>query len=138
MTKSGTGKWDLRKCADAALCIGLLFVLNRLFGCPIKLLTGISCAGCGMTRAWLSVLRLDLGQAYYYHPLYPLPPIALAMLLWRRRIPQKLFKGCMYAMAALFLIVYVYRLCAGDGVVVAFAPRSGIVFRVISYFLGGN
>lgn len=127
----------LRSCVELVLCIALLLVLNRWFGCPIRFLTGISCAGCGMTRAYLSLLRLEPREAFYYHPLFPLPPIALAMLLWREKLPQKLFKGCMYTMAAAFLLVYVYRLCRGDGVVVAFAPRSGAVFRLISYLRGG-
>jgi len=47
-------------------------------------------------------------------------------------------KGCMYAMIGAFLIVYVYRMFQGDGNVVAFDPRSGLAFRVISYLQGGN
>lgn len=138
MAKVGTKKWRLPTVAAGVLCAGLLYLENWLLGCPIKLFTGVSCAGCGMTRAWLQVLRLDFRQAFYYHPLFALPPVALAMLWQRSRIPPKLFKGCMYTMMAAFLVVYVYRLCMGDGDVVVFAPRSGVVFRVISYLRGGN
>lgn len=138
MTRQRTEQWNLRTLAGAVLCAGVLVAFYRIIGCPIRFVTGISCAGCGMTRAWLSVLRLDFRQAFYYHPLFPLPPVALAMLLARRRIPQRVFKGCIYAMAVLFLIVYVYRLCMGDGTVVTAAPREGLVFRVVSYLRGGN
>ena len=122
-----TKKRELRSVLDLAASAALLVVLNRLFGCPIRLVTGVSCAGCGMTRAWLSVLRLDL-----------LPPVGAALWLCRKKLPRKFLKGCMYAMIGAFLIVYVYRMFRGDGNVVAFDPRSGLAFRVISYLQGGN
>ena len=37
--------------------------------CPIKYITGISCAGCGMTRAWIALLHFDINTAFMYHPL---------------------------------------------------------------------
>ncbi len=48
-------------------CLHLLGI-----GCPIKFITGVSCAGCGMTRACISAAHLDFGKAFYYHPLFPL------------------------------------------------------------------
>ena len=45
-------------------------ILESVFGitCPILFLTGISCAGCGMSRAWFCVLRMDFtgstGQSF--------------------------------------------------------------------------
>ena len=43
-----------------------------LFGIPclIRYTTGLICPGCGMTRAWLSVLRLDFAKAMYYNPTF--------------------------------------------------------------------
>lgn len=38
--------------------------------CPIKYITGISCAGCGMTRAWIALLHFDINTAFMYHPLF--------------------------------------------------------------------
>lgn len=108
-----TKKRELRSVLDLAASAALLVVLNRLFGCPIRLVTGVSCAGCGMTRAWLSVLRLDLRQAFYYHPLFLLPPVGAALWLCRKKLPRKFLKGCMYAMIGAFLIVYVYRMFRG-------------------------
>lgn len=130
-------QWDLRSVLDLAASVALLAVLSRRFGCPIRLLTGVSCAGCGMTRAWLSVLRLDFRQAFYYHPLFLLPPVGAALWLCRKKLPRKVLDGCMYAMAGAFLIVYVYRMFRGDGGVVSFDPRSGLIYRAYSYFRGG-
>ncbi|WP_373689128.1 DUF2752 domain-containing protein [Clostridium sp. YIM B02551] len=54
------------------LPVTLLYAILRVvgIGCPIKFLTGISCAGCGMTRAWIRVIHLDFKGAFYYHPLF--------------------------------------------------------------------
>ena len=59
----------------ALSCIGALFVawlaLYLLdIGCVFRLMTGIPCPGCGMTRAWLAALRLDFAAAFAYHPLF--------------------------------------------------------------------
>ena len=62
------------------LIIACFYILLECVGitCPIKFITGISCAGCGMSRAWISLLKLDLKNAFYYHPLFWSVPI----LLW--------------------------------------------------------
>ena len=48
--------------------IVLFYVVLEGLGvtCPIRFLTGVSCAGCGMSRAWLALARLDLSAAAYY------------------------------------------------------------------------
>jgi hypothetical protein len=38
------------------------------FFCPFKALTGISCPGCGMTRAMLSIIKGDFYGAFGYNP----------------------------------------------------------------------
>lgn len=123
--------------ALAALCALAVYLYYRILGCPIKLLTGISCAGCGMTRAYRALLRLDFRAAFHYHPLFVLPPVALGLMIFRRRLPSRIFKGCMYAIAILFLIVYVYRMCQGNNDVVEFAPQNGLVFRIFAHIKGG-
>jgi hypothetical protein len=40
--------------------------------CLIYLLTGVSCPGCGMTRATACLARGDLMSALQFHPLAPL------------------------------------------------------------------
>ena len=47
---------------QALAAVALFYIVIESLGvtCPILFLTGISCAGCGMSRAWLSLLRLDL------------------------------------------------------------------------------
>lgn len=54
--------------------------------CPILGATGIPCLGCGMTRALLSALRLDLAAAFRYHPMFWAVPIIYLEFLFDGRL----------------------------------------------------
>ena len=99
--------------------------------CPIKFITGISCAGCGMSRAWMAFLQLDIAKAFAYHPLFWLVPIAVIMLLCKYKINIKIYKIIIFTIIIMFAIVYMCRLIwSGDDVVV-FEPQNNILFRII-------
>lgn len=123
-----------RNDVGAVLIIAALYLGMELLGvtCPILFLTGISCAGCGMSRAWLALLRLDLASAFAYHPLFWLPVPAAAVLLLRRRIPRTVYRLTLGGMAALFLAVYAVRLLSPEDTVVVFAPSQGLALRLLS------
>lgn len=59
-----------------AVCLALLggiFLLSVFYQCPFYTLSGIPCAGCGMTRAFFALIRLDFASAFYWHPgVFPL------------------------------------------------------------------
>lgn len=82
----------------------VLHILN--IGCPIKFLTGISCAGCGMTRAWSSVLKLDFAGAFYFHPLFWTIPIGIFVYLFKNHISDKVI--CFMTGIAIFIFITVY------------------------------
>ena len=112
--------------------VALFYIVIESLGvtCPILFLTGISCAGCGMSRAWLSLLRLDLAGAFAFHPLFWLPPAVLAALLLRRRIPVRVFRALLGACAARFIGVYLIRLLL-PGDVVVWEPSQGLLGRLL-------
>lgn len=126
-----------RKDMEALAGIVLFYVVIEALGvtCPILYLTGISCAGCGMSRAWLSLARLDLAGAAAYHPLFWLPPVVLAALLLRRRMPKRLFQGIMAGCGVLFVGVYLVRLLLPGDIVVC-EPSQGLLWRLFQGVLG--
>lgn len=98
--------------------------------CPIKYITGISCAGCGMTRAWIALLHFDVNTAFIYHPLFFLPPVALIIFLLRKKLNKKLYYTLFAIILIAFIIVYIYRLFnCHDGIVV-FEPQNNIIHRI--------
>lgn len=126
-----------RKDLQAAAAIVLFYVIIESFGitCPILYVTGISCAGCGMSRAWLCLLRGDLAGAFTYHPLFWLPVPGAVLLLFQRKIPRRWFRWGIGTICALFLIVYLVRMLAIQDPVVVFRPSGGLVGRIVSRLL---
>ena len=101
--------------------------------CPIKHFTGVSCFGCGMTRACLSALRLDLAAAFYYHPLWFAVPIAaplLIILFWKRK--RTAFYTTVAILAVALVAVYLYRLFCTEGDVVVWEIEKGMIYQMIS------
>lgn len=118
-------------CVTAVAGIALFYVVLETLGvtCPIKYITGISCAGCGMSRAWLALLRLDVQAAFAFHPLVLLPIPAALLFLLRERLPKRLVSVGLWSCGILFILVYFIRL-ALPGDVVVFAPQDGAVWRL--------
>lgn len=102
-------------------------------GCPIKFVTGVSCLGCGMTRAWGAVLRFDFDAAFYYHPLFAVPPAVLVIYLFKSKMNLKIYKIIMLTIMVAFITIYLYRLIYAEGDVVVFEPRNNILFRIFGY-----
>ena len=111
----------------------VLYVILESLGvtCPIKYITGISCAGCGMSRAWIALLHFNLHEAFMYHPLFFLPPVVVIVMLLKSKINIKFYKIFMFTMAGAFVIVYLYRMFIGTGDIVVFEPQNNIIFRII-------
>ena len=111
----------------------VLYVILESFGvtCPIKYITGISCAGCGMSRAWIALLHFNIHEAFMYHPLLFLPPVVVIFMLLKSKINIKFYKIFMFTMAGAFVIVYLYRMFIGTGDIVVFEPQNNILFRII-------
>ena len=100
-------------------------------GCPIRFLTGVSCAGCGMTRAVRALLVPDIAAAFRFHPLVFLLPPAAALMIFRNRIPKKAADGAAALFIFLFLAVYLIRLSDPAQEIVSFHPERGLWFRII-------
>ena len=121
-----------------ALCFVALILIMMLLHipCPIKYLTGISCAGCGMTRALLSVLSLDFSAAFYYHPLWILLfPTALLLIVFKAKKKKIVFNAVLSCVAILFFAVWIYRLACGDDIV-TFEFDDSAINRAIQWIAG--
>lgn len=120
------------------LLCGFLLVLAVYipFGCPIRFFTGISCAGCGMSRAYLQLLHLNFREAFYYHPLFVCPIIfVIVFILSELGFPKKYAKAIYSVIVILFIAVYVYRMISPDDNIVVFEPQNGFIFRSVKYLI---
>lgn len=84
--------------------LALLALLGLLcwYGCPFARLLGISCPGCGLTRAWLCFLQGRWQQAMAYHALFlPAPPFLL-WVIHRNAVRQFPARPLLDAAAAIY------------------------------------
>lgn len=93
----------------------LIFVLIFLFlvvfdvGCFFKFFTGIPCPSCGITRAYISLLRLDLKSAFYYHPLFPVfLPAVLIMMFMKQPFFNSRIKHYIFLSSFLLIVLAVW------------------------------
>ena len=106
------------------LCAVILsyHLLTWFTGCPFRFFFGISCPGCGMTRALLAALRLDFAAAFSYHPLFFL-------------LPFFLLGYYLESVAALFVLTYLVRLLFLHDPVVTWHPASGTLLKPFFHLL---
>ncbi len=59
-----------------SVAAGLAFLgfltYKGIYKCPMKLLFGIPCPCCGITRAMISLLKGNIRESFYYHPVWPI------------------------------------------------------------------
>ena len=113
--------WNERKSyiiAFAAIFtfVFIMWMLN--IPCPIKYVTGISCAGCGMSRAILSALKLDFLSAFAYHPLWVVViPAVIALVLLGANGKKRASNVLLVSLCALFFITWIIRIVLCDEIV---------------------
>lgn len=118
-----------------AFCL-ILLIYALFTGCPIKLLTGVSCAGCGMSRAYLSLLHLNFREAFHFHPLFICPIVFIAVFIMTKfGFSQKKAKSIYCIMLFLFIGVYVYRMANPNDGIVVFEPQNGLIFKTVNFFI---
>lgn len=122
-----------KKIAPVVTIVALYAVLQAFeITCPIKYLTGISCAGCGTTRAWFSFLRGDIKTAFYYHPLFLMPMFVILLYFKRNSIDKRFSHGILVLLILSYAILYIYRMKTGcSGTIVVFEPQNGLIGRGI-------
>ncbi len=81
----------LNKCiliSAVTICVGCAYALFCHFTgwglpCPIHLVTGLNCPGCGVSRMLLSLLRLDFAAAFHCNAvLFCLLPVLLGLFVY--------------------------------------------------------
>lgn len=81
--------------------------------CPLVIITGFPCPGCGITRAFLCVLTGQFARAWYINPLiYGVILTALYAGVQRYLLGRKVrgFRKILCVLAILMIVVYIYRM----------------------------
>lgn len=99
------------------ILFALYCVLTTKFlgsACPLYLIFGIPCPGCGMTRAWISLLGGDIAKAFYFHPAFFAAAIVAVCVILCGIKPKlkksKVITGIYLVLCVAFLSAYIYRM----------------------------
>lgn len=116
---SSKGEWRQVILLHLALLAGMVLWVAVALGlriyCPIRHVTGIPCAGCGMSRALVSLLRLDW-RGYWRNNPAALPCLMAVFVLVNRetvllrRLPMWVKDGLIGVGFGLTLLTYLVRL----------------------------
>ncbi len=107
---------DIKNFWPAAVAVVICIVLmNVLFGafCPMVVITGLPCPGCGMTRSLFFLITGRLERSLWIHPMGILIAGIIFYFLWNRYLLGKSARGMktliILAIAAL-VFFYLFRM----------------------------
>ena len=133
-TKDIWSKYKSEICAAAGILALYLFFFAVGITCPIKFLTGISCPGCGMSRACLHALKLDFSSAFFFHPMWITLPFVIFFLIFFKWKKKKMaFNITVCVFTALMVGTYFYRLFFFEQNIVVFSPDDSIFAKLFRY-----
>ena len=97
-----------------------------VFGCPLFRLTGLTCPGCGLTRAYIHAFHGDFATAFRYNPFFFTLPFYVFIFAHRNCAFMRRFRRA----ADIFLAVYTVILLAfavgrNCGLISGFIPLQG-------------
>ncbi len=96
----------------SVLLISLHLIFHHI--CPIVILTGFPCPGCGLTRAFLLFLTFHPVEAFSYNPAYPLWMLLILVFFVKRYIFGKkissFFSLFSLAVVILTIAIYIFRM----------------------------
>lgn len=81
--------------------------------CLFRFFTKIPCPSCGMTRAFFSLINLNLLDSFYYHPLLVPSLIAAFIAIHERFLNKKFCDIYLKIFVIIFFLVYFVRLITG-------------------------
>ncbi len=96
-----------------SLFILILLSLFGLYRCPFRYIFGIPCPLCGMTRAFISLLKLDISKAFYYHAFWPVVIVLFVLyfiFMFKNIKINKKMVCILDIIGILNLVYYFYRL----------------------------
>ncbi|MFA7674099.1 MAG: DUF2752 domain-containing protein [Clostridia bacterium] len=102
--------------------------------CPVKLTIGFPCAGCGMVRAFLLVIRFRFAEAYAMHPgIYAvlITFVIFIILRYFTDADPKWIKIAVLITLVFLIILYVYRLFTSFGTEPLVINENALLFRLM-------
>lgn len=132
-------KWLSEHRSAITVLVAIVFLYLFFFSvgitCPIKFVTGVSCAGCGMSRAWFHALTFRFKEAFAYNPAFWVVPF-LALSFWLQKRKPLIGRIGLIIFFGIMLVTYGIRMVDLTDSIVVFAPQDGLVYRIGHALIG--
>lgn len=97
----------------ALITILIIILILSFYRCPLYFFLGIPCPFCGMTRAFLCILKGEFIESFYFHPLWSLVIAAWIVFILVKIKVLKLSGKAVNILASvaafLFLLCFILR-----------------------------
>ena len=132
---------DLRQNRTPIIALAIMWILAELIFhrfCPVVIISGFPCPGCGLTRALFCLITMHPIKALEYNPSYPFWVALAVAFVIRRYVQGKDLKVLRYPVMALCIMtigIYVWRMTAlfpGKEPMVFF--EESVFGRVMSFY----
>ena len=137
--KEGKKKSLKKDIINIIILIIIIILVATCYKCPTRYLFGIPCPGCGMTRALLALITLDVERAMYYHPLCIMVVIVGMIFAFDYlkviKMSEKLKRGILFAGSIALIIVFIWRIQNGSPIVAVDFKNSILYQKTISRVL---
>jgi len=82
--------------------------------CYFKTITGLPCPGCGLTRAFISLYKGNMLEAFMYHPLWLLVPVVGFVIFFKNYFiaASKAYNSRLFwlLVVLIFIVCYIIRM----------------------------
>lgn len=107
---------DIKQYYILLLCLITYITLGAIFRftiCPVRLLTGIPCPGCGITRSLRELLHGHLAEAFHLHPFIYIiiaSVLIICILHYFTDVSLKWVEHYLTVIGGLMIVFYIYRM----------------------------
>lgn len=108
---------DIARLKAPLIVLTLYFIfMKKVFHmmCPVVLLTGFPCPGCGLTRAGISMLHGDFRAAWEQNlMIYPIVIFLILYIVFRYFLKKDTtkFSWVLLMILGAMIVYYIYRMC---------------------------
>ncbi|MCR4690348.1 MAG: DUF2752 domain-containing protein [Lachnospiraceae bacterium] len=129
---------DLKGMIPVLLMLILVFTLMQVFFhtvCPMQIVCGIPCPGCGLTRAGVLLLQGKVAESFRMHPFLMGWVLLAADFFWHRYIRGTKageFPVLLTVIIAGMVILYIYRMKVYFPYMEPMKPRGGGLYSLFA------
>lgn len=110
-TAKGEGNVNKKLFIPVALLLAVGFAVGIKYGCMWRNVFGVECPSCGLSHAWLELIKGNFSSAYRTHPMFYFPPMLLIYPCLEHPVVSRRFDAvALCVLGACYLAIYILKI----------------------------